>query len=139
MHPVRFYGRVLKDGEMNYHSAVKEVLALLLLLKICYTQLAGRTIHVYTQYSTLERVHISKSLFGRTTQFAVMLSPWHLVVTRDKEKKYSFAQLLQAGLTGFVDLEDTELVGSFDGSAKTEKYGGYGSCSWIDGDYLTGH
>ncbi|OWY92080.1 hypothetical protein PHMEG_00039064, partial [Phytophthora megakarya] len=90
-----------------------------------------------------------------------MLSPWHLVVTRVKEKDCSFAQLLQAGLTSFVDLEDSlatvtpptkgsftvrmdpqllyarlprsysGLVVSFDGSAKTEKYGGYGSCSWI--------
>ncbi|GMF14864.1 unnamed protein product [Phytophthora fragariaefolia] len=41
MHPVRFYGRVLKDNEVNYHLAEKEVLALLLLLKTCYTQLAG--------------------------------------------------------------------------------------------------
>ncbi|OWY90146.1 hypothetical protein PHMEG_00041859 [Phytophthora megakarya] len=55
---------------MNYHPAEKEVLALLLLLKTCYTQLAGRTIHVYTRFSTLEWVHTSKSLFGRTTQFA---------------------------------------------------------------------
>ncbi|OWY98386.1 LOW QUALITY PROTEIN: hypothetical protein PHMEG_00030862, partial [Phytophthora megakarya] len=44
-HPVRFWGRVLKEAEMNYHPAEKEVLALLLLLKTCYTQLAGRTIH----------------------------------------------------------------------------------------------
>ncbi|OWY91942.1 hypothetical protein PHMEG_00039247, partial [Phytophthora megakarya] len=161
MHPVRFCGRVLKEAEMNYHPAEKEVLALLLLLKTCYTQLAGRTIHVYTRFSTLEWVHTSKSLFGRTTQFAVMLSPWHLVVTRVKEKDCSFAQLLQAWLTSFVDLEDSlatvtpptkgsstvrmdpqllyarlprsysGLVVSFDGSAKTEKYGGYGSCSWI--------
>ncbi|OWZ03541.1 hypothetical protein PHMEG_00024713 [Phytophthora megakarya] len=161
MHPVRFCGRVLKEAEMNYHPAEKEVLALLMLLKTCYTQLAGRTIHVYTRFSTLEWVHTSKSLFGRTTQFAVMLSPWHLVVTRVKEKDCSFAQLLQAGLASFVDLEDSlatvtpptkgsstvrmdpqllyarlhrtysGLVVSFDGSAKTEKYGGYGSCSWI--------
>ncbi|OWZ13549.1 hypothetical protein PHMEG_00013106 [Phytophthora megakarya] len=48
LHPVRFCGRVLKDSEMNYHSAEKEVLALLLLLKVCYTQQAGRTLHVYT-------------------------------------------------------------------------------------------
>ncbi|OWY93428.1 LOW QUALITY PROTEIN: hypothetical protein PHMEG_00037186 [Phytophthora megakarya] len=27
LHPVRFCGRVLKDSEMNYHSAKKEVLA----------------------------------------------------------------------------------------------------------------
>ncbi|KAG3056383.1 hypothetical protein PI125_g25572 [Phytophthora idaei] len=41
LHPVRFVGRVLKESEMNYHPAVKEVLALLLLLKTCYMQLAG--------------------------------------------------------------------------------------------------
>ncbi|OWZ13868.1 hypothetical protein PHMEG_00012741 [Phytophthora megakarya] len=166
MHPVRFCGRVLKEAEMSYHPAEKEVLALLLLLKTCYTQLAGRTIHVYTRFPALEWVNTSKSLFGRTTQFAVMLSPWHLVVTRVKEKDCSFAQLLQAGQTSFVDLEDSlatvtpptkgsstvrmnpqllygrlprtysGLVVSFDGSAKTEKYGGYGSCLWSD--YLTG-
>ncbi|OWZ01709.1 LOW QUALITY PROTEIN: hypothetical protein PHMEG_00026851 [Phytophthora megakarya] len=133
MHLVRFCGRVLKEAEMHYHPAEKEVLALLLLLKTCYTQLADRTIHVYTRFSTLEV----------------------------KEKDCAFAQLLQAGLTCFVDLKDSlatvtpltkgsstvrmdpqslyarlpqsysGLVVSFDGSAKTEKYGGYGSCSWI--------
>ncbi|POM66448.1 Eukaryotic/viral aspartic protease [Phytophthora palmivora] len=44
LHPVRFCGRVLKDAEMNYHPAEKEILALLLLLKVCYTQLAEWTI-----------------------------------------------------------------------------------------------
>ncbi|OWZ05084.1 hypothetical protein PHMEG_00022894 [Phytophthora megakarya] len=44
LHPVRFCGRVLKDANMNYHSAEKEVLALLLLLKVCYTQLVGKTL-----------------------------------------------------------------------------------------------
>ncbi|OWZ07652.1 hypothetical protein PHMEG_00019927 [Phytophthora megakarya] len=100
MHPARFCGRVLKEAEVNYHPAEKEVLALLLLLKTCYTQLTGRTIHVYTRFSTLEW----KSLFGRTAQFAEMLSPWHLVVTRFKEKDCTFVQLLQVGLTSFVDL-----------------------------------
>ncbi|GMF17692.1 unnamed protein product [Phytophthora fragariaefolia] len=33
MHSIRFWGRVLKDHEVNYHPAEKEVLALLLLLK----------------------------------------------------------------------------------------------------------
>ncbi|KAE9095841.1 hypothetical protein PF007_g17233 [Phytophthora fragariae] len=107
MHPVRFCGRVLKDAEMNYHPAEKEVLALLQLLKVCYTQLAGRTIHVYTRFSTLEWVHKSKSLFGRATQFAVLLSPWHLVVQRVKEKDCAFAQLLQSTITSFVDLDDS--------------------------------
>ncbi|POM74723.1 LOW QUALITY PROTEIN: Hypothetical protein PHPALM_8276 [Phytophthora palmivora] len=150
---------------MNYHPAEKEILALLLLLKVCYTQLAGRTIHVYTRFSTLDWVHKSKILFGRTTRFAVMfavmLSPWHLVVQRVKERDCSFAQLLQAGLTSFVDLDDSlaqvapptkgspsirmdpnllyarlprsyqGFVLPFDGQAKTEKHGGYGSCAWI--------
>ncbi|OWZ03571.1 hypothetical protein PHMEG_00024671 [Phytophthora megakarya] len=161
MHAVRCCGRVLNEAEMNYHPAENEVVALLLLLETCYTQLAGRTIHVYTRFSTLEWVHTSKSLFGRTPQFAVMLSPLHLVVTRVKEKDCSFAQLLQAGLTSFVDLEDllatvtppmkgsstvhmdpkllyarlprtySGHMVSFDGSAKTEKDGGYGSCSGV--------
>ncbi|POM76328.1 Hypothetical protein PHPALM_6441 [Phytophthora palmivora] len=123
LHPVRFCGRVLKDAEMNYHPAEKEILALLLLLKVCYTQLA--------------------------------------VVQRVKERDCLLAQLLQAGLTSFVDLDDSlaqvapptkgspsirmdpnllyarlprfyqGFVLSFDGSAKTEKHGGYGSCAWI--------
>ncbi|OWZ08723.1 hypothetical protein PHMEG_00018687 [Phytophthora megakarya] len=86
IHPVRFCERVLKEAELNYHLADKEVLALLSLLKSCYTQLVGHTIHVHTRFSPLEWVHTSKSLFGRTTQLAVMLSPSHLVVNRVKEK-----------------------------------------------------
>ncbi|OWY97521.1 hypothetical protein PHMEG_00031930 [Phytophthora megakarya] len=81
LHHIRFCGRVLKDAEMNYHPAEKEVLALLLLLKVCYTQLAGKTLHVYTRFSTLGWVHKSKSLFGRAVRFAVLLlSPWQLEV-----------------------------------------------------------
>ncbi|OWZ17180.1 hypothetical protein PHMEG_0008912 [Phytophthora megakarya] len=113
LHPVRFCGRVLKDAEMNYHQAKNEVLALLVLLKGCY-------IH-----------HPSE------------------------RKDCAFAQLLQAELTSFVDLDDAlaavapptkgsltvrvdpellyahlptsyeGLVMSFDGSAKTDKYGGF--------------
>ncbi|KAE9293735.1 hypothetical protein PF008_g24723 [Phytophthora fragariae] len=96
LHPVRFCGRVLKGAEMNYHPAEKEVLALLLVLKVYYTQLVGKTIRVYTRFSTLEWVHKSKTLFGRATQFTVLLSPWHMVVERLKEKDCAFAQLLQA-------------------------------------------
>ncbi|KAE8896010.1 hypothetical protein PF003_g20028 [Phytophthora fragariae] len=146
---------------MNYHPAEKEVLALLLVLKVCYTELVGKTIRVYTRFSTLDWVHKSKTLFGRATQFAVLLSPWHLVVERVKEKVCAFAQLLQTGLTSFAELDEslasvappskgspsvrldphlmcarlpTSYCGhvlSFDGSAKTEKHGDYVSCSWI--------
>ncbi|GMF36296.1 unnamed protein product [Phytophthora fragariaefolia] len=161
MHRVRFCGRVLKDNEVNYHPVEKEVLALLLLLKTCYTQLAGRTINAYTRFSTLGWINTSKPLFGRSTQFAVMLSPWHLVVHRVTEDDSAFAQLLHSTITNFVGLDKalqrvaspskrTSMVRmdpeqlyarlqndhrgfalSFDGSAKTPKHGGYGSCAWI--------
>ncbi|GMF40688.1 unnamed protein product [Phytophthora fragariaefolia] len=106
MHPVRFCGRVLKDNEVNYHPAEKEALALLLLLKTCYTQLAGRTINAYTSFSTLGWINTSKPLFGRSTQFAVMLSPWHLVVHRVNEDDSAFAQLLHSTITNFVGLDE---------------------------------
>ncbi|GMF61114.1 unnamed protein product [Phytophthora fragariaefolia] len=155
MHPVRFCGRVLKDNDVNYHPAEKEVLALLLL------QLAGRTINAYTRFSTLEWINTSKALLGRSTQFAVMLSPWHLVAHRVTEDDSAFAQLLHFTITNFVGLDKalqrvappskrTSMVRmdpallyarlpndhrgfvlSFDGSAKTPKHGGYGSCAWI--------
>ncbi|OWZ04472.1 hypothetical protein PHMEG_00023619 [Phytophthora megakarya] len=161
LHPVQFCGRVLKDVEMNYHPAEKEVLALLLLLKTCYTQLAGRILNVYTRFSTLEWITKSKSLFGRAVQWAVLLSPWHLIVQRIKETECAFTRLLQSTVTNFVNiddslelvappqkgsptaridpqflyaklpLDDSGLVVSFDGSAKTEKNGGYGSCAWV--------
>ncbi|GMF49031.1 unnamed protein product [Phytophthora fragariaefolia] len=161
MHPVCFCGRVLKDNEANYLPAEKEVLALLLLLKTCYTQLAGRTINAYTRFSTLGWINTSKTLFGRSTQFAVMLSPWHLVVHRVNEDDSAFAQLLHSTITNFVE-QHTALqrvaqpskrspmvrmdpallyarlpndhrgfVLSFDSSAKTPKHRGYGRCAWI--------
>ncbi|OWZ06818.1 hypothetical protein PHMEG_00020879 [Phytophthora megakarya] len=136
VHPVRFCGRVLKDAEMGYHSAEKEVLALLLLLKFCYTQLAGKTLHVCGAAITMATGSAASSREG-------------------------LSQLLQSTITNFVDLDEllalvapptkgstsTRLdpsllyaqlphdyegfVVSFDGSAQTEKNGGYGSCSWI--------
>ncbi|GMF50489.1 unnamed protein product [Phytophthora fragariaefolia] len=84
MHPVCFCTGVLKDNDVNYQPAEKEVLALLLLLKTCYTQLAGRTINGYTRFSTLGWINTSKTIFGRSTQFAVMLSSWHQVVHREQ-------------------------------------------------------
>ncbi|KAE9209092.1 hypothetical protein PF004_g16572 [Phytophthora fragariae] len=161
LHPVRFCCRVLKDNEVNYQPAEKEVLALLQLLKVCYTLVVGKTIHVYTRFSTLEWVFNSKSLYGREVSFAVLLSPHHLIIKRVRERDADFAQLLQASITPSIGLDESlahiappskgsasvrmdpellyarvpsDFVGhvlSFDGSAKTEKNGGYGSCSWI--------
>ncbi|OWZ18411.1 hypothetical protein PHMEG_0007506 [Phytophthora megakarya] len=102
LHRVRLCRRILKDAEMNYYSAENEVLALLLLLKVCYTQLVGTTLHVYTRFSTFGWVHKSKSL-----SFSVLLSPWQLELQRAREKDCVFTQLLQSTITIFVDLDDS--------------------------------
>ncbi|KAG3008732.1 hypothetical protein PC121_g17612 [Phytophthora cactorum] len=102
----------------------------------------------------------SKTLFGRAVLFAVMLSPWDLVVEKVSKKDVPFAQLLQSTVTSFVDLETSlapvaplsrgsatvrmdpallyaqlplgydGFVLSFGGSANTENHGCYGSGSW---------
>ncbi|OWZ04271.1 LOW QUALITY PROTEIN: hypothetical protein PHMEG_00023849 [Phytophthora megakarya] len=137
LYPVRFCGRVRKDAEMNYHSAKKEVLALLLLLKVCYTQLAGETLYANTRFSTLGWVHISKSLFGRGVQFAVPLSPWQLEVQLIPETDCALSLVappIKGSPTTRLDPNllyaqlphDYEgFVVSFDSSTKTAKNGGY--------------
>ncbi|GMF17649.1 unnamed protein product [Phytophthora fragariaefolia] len=150
-----------RENEVNCHPAEKEVLALLQILKVGHTLFAGKTLHVYTRFSTLEWVFTSKSLYGRAVSFAVLLSPYHLKVKRIREHDADFAQLLQATVPPLIGLDESpshlappskdsatvrldpellyayvprDFVGhvlSFDGSAKTEKNGGYGSCSWI--------
>ncbi|OWZ22666.1 hypothetical protein PHMEG_0002580 [Phytophthora megakarya] len=146
---------------MNYHPAEKDVLVLLRSLKTCYTQLVGRILHVYTRFCTMEWITKSKSLFGRAVRWAVLLFPWHLIVQRIKEKDCAFTRLFQSTVTNFVDIDDSlELIAppqkgspttridpqllyaklppvysgfvlSFDGSAKTEKNGGYERCAWV--------
>ncbi|GMF47688.1 unnamed protein product [Phytophthora fragariaefolia] len=106
LHPVRFCGRVLKEYEINYHPAEMEVLALLRVLKVCYTLLAGKTLYVYTRFSTLEWVFQSKSPFGRSVQFAVFRSQWHLKINRVRERDIEFAKLLQSSITPFVSLDE---------------------------------
>ncbi|GMF47192.1 unnamed protein product [Phytophthora fragariaefolia] len=155
LHPVRFCGRVLKENKVNYHPAEKEVLALLHKLKMGHTLVAGKTLHDYTRFSTLEWVFTSKSLYGRAVSFAVLHSPYNLKVKRIREHDADFAELLQATVTPHIGLDDSlshlappsknsatvrldpellyahvprDFIGhvlSFDGSAKTEKNGGY--------------
>ncbi|GMF45040.1 unnamed protein product [Phytophthora fragariaefolia] len=131
------------------------------MLKVCYTLLAGKTLHVYTRFLTLEWVFQSKSLFGRSVHFAVFQSQWHLKIKHVRERDIEFAKLLQSSITPFVSLDEAvallappskgsatvrmaqhllyasitrdydSYVLSFDGSAKTEMHGGHGSCSWM--------
>ena len=62
LNPIRFCGRVLKESEINYHPAEREVLALLHFLNLTHTVIAGRVIHVYNRFSTMERLFSSNEL-----------------------------------------------------------------------------
>ncbi|OWZ05931.1 reverse transcriptase [Phytophthora megakarya] len=55
IHPVRFTGRVLKESELRYHIAEKEVLAILRNLEVFRTLIHGSEfpVVVYTRYSVL--------------------------------------------------------------------------------------
>ncbi|GMG18533.1 unnamed protein product [Phytophthora fragariaefolia] len=169
LHPVRFCGRVLKDSELNYHPAEKEVLALLLGGDLSIARRSFATLQRKVADAPILR-HFDKSkdvhLMLFANEWALSIHPLlnarlDLQVQRVKEKDCAFTQLLHATVTNFVDLDEalapvappkqgsptTRLdpsllyaripishacfVVSFDGSAKTTKFGGYGSCSWI--------
>ena len=55
LHPVQYCRQRLKEGEINYHPAEREVLSLIMLLKITHALLAGKVIHAYTRFLTMER------------------------------------------------------------------------------------
>ncbi|GMF36262.1 unnamed protein product [Phytophthora fragariaefolia] len=164
VHIMLFANAWALTNEVNDHPAEKEVLVLLHILKVGHTLFAGKTLHVYTLFSTLEWLFNSKALFGRAVSFAVLLSPYHLKVKRIREHDAAFAQLIQATFIPHIGLDESlshlvppskhsatvrlipellyaqvlrDFVGyvryvlSFDGSANTEKYGGYDSSSWI--------
>ncbi|KAE8907385.1 hypothetical protein PF003_g8788 [Phytophthora fragariae] len=141
--------------------AEKEVLALLLVLRSMLYSVVGNLSESTLGFQRSSCVHKSKTLFGRATQFASLAVAVAPGGPTETEKDCAFAQMLQAGLTSFVDLDEslasvappskglpnvrldphmlyarlpTSYSGhvlSFDGSAKMEKHGGYGSCSWI--------
>ena len=157
MHPVKFVGRVLKQSELNYQLAEKEILALLRVLKVCYTMLVGRKIHVLTRFSSIKWVFTSKSTYGRHHLFATLLSPWDLVINRVNPSDCGYAGLLTAGIVPPESIDEAlgeleperakgkvpemvvELVPrdydgylvSFDGSARTPPKGGQGACSFV--------
>ncbi|OWZ09138.1 hypothetical protein PHMEG_00018205 [Phytophthora megakarya] len=71
-----------KANELNYDIAEKEVLALLRILDLNYNALVGRPIHVLTRHSTLAWLFRSTALQGRRGQWAALLSPWTLEITK---------------------------------------------------------
>ena len=69
--PIRFVGRTLKEGELRYHLAEKEVLALMRVLTVCHTLVVGRKLKVLTRHSTMKWIFTSKALVSRVLQWAV--------------------------------------------------------------------
>ncbi|KAE9078186.1 hypothetical protein PF010_g23224 [Phytophthora fragariae] len=78
--PVTFTSRTLKPNEINYGVVDKEVLALLRILEVCYTQLVTRSIKVRTRHSTLAWLVNSSGLQGRLGRWAALLSGWTLEI-----------------------------------------------------------
>jgi ribonuclease HI len=143
--PVRFTGRTLHDAELSYHPAEKEILALLRVLNVYYTLVAGQDLVVYTRFSSLKWILTSKSVQGRLLQWSALLSPWTMEVRRVDRDEDGLSAILAASITprekldevaaglapmkamrvkpNLVSLEmlDAEYVGyvlSFDGAAK---------------------
>ncbi|POM72680.1 LOW QUALITY PROTEIN: Reverse transcriptase [Phytophthora palmivora] len=71
--PVTFTSRTLKPSEINYGMVDKEVLALLRILDVCYTQLVTRPIKVLSRHSTLAWLLNSTGFDGRLGNVAVKL------------------------------------------------------------------
>jgi len=72
--PVTFTSRTLKSNELNYSTVDKEVLALLRILDVCYTQLVSRSIKVLSRHSTLAWLFSSSGFDGRLGIWAALLS-----------------------------------------------------------------
>ena len=160
-HPVRFVSRVLKQNEIGYHPAEKEVLALLRVLRVCYTMLVGQDLTILTRFSSLKWLYTQRALYGRPLQFAVMLSPWTFTVERIDPSSCSYSALLTSSIVPTTELEKALVeieptlrsktkIGakldipypllqqdydgyllSFDGSIKKPTVGGYGSCGYV--------
>ena len=104
--PVRYVSKVFKANELNYFDSEKEVLALLKALDVGFQYLAGQKITVYTRYSTLKWLFQSKSLVGRTVQWATMLSPWNLTIIRCTKVPNFIPALLASSLTDYKDFDE---------------------------------
>jgi ribonuclease HI len=86
---------------MNYFDSEKEVLALLKVFDVGFHYLAGQIITVYNRYSALKWSFQSKSLTGRTVQWATMLSPWNLKIIRCTIVPNTLPALLAASITPY--------------------------------------
>eukprot|EP00644_Phytophthora_capsici_P011299 jgi/Phyca11/110676/e_gw1.18.312.1 len=155
--PVTFTSRTLKTNELNYSTVDKEVLALLRMLDVCYTQLVGRPIKVLSRHSTLAWLLNSSGLDGRLGKWAALLSGWTLEIVKCSRGEDEILGTLAASITPrsemddaliaiaprkqprklivtpppTVELDEDLLVVSFDGSASVKrKAGAFSAVIW---------
>ncbi|OWZ05996.1 LOW QUALITY PROTEIN: reverse transcriptase [Phytophthora megakarya] len=91
IHPVRFTSRVLKESELRYHIAEKEVLAILRTLEIFRPLIHGSEfpVVVYTRYSS-----------------DLELSRWTLEIHRTQKDEDGLAAILGFGITPRKHLDE---------------------------------
>ncbi|POM57809.1 Reverse transcriptase [Phytophthora palmivora] len=155
--PVTFTSRTLKPNEINYGMVDKEVLALLKILDICYTQLVTRSIKVLTRHSTLAWLLHSSGLHGRLGRWAALLSSWTLEIVKCTKGEDQILGVIAASITPRREVDsilisiaprkqprqvismppptvepgERLLVVSFDGSARVKRSGGaYSGIVW---------
>ncbi|OWZ15999.1 LOW QUALITY PROTEIN: reverse transcriptase [Phytophthora megakarya] len=139
IHPVRFTSRVLKESELRYHIAEKEVLAILWTLEVFRPLIRGSEfpVVVYTSYSVLKWLLESNTADGRHLR-------WTLEIHRTQKDEDGLAAILGSGITPREHLDEVAetliptkmleadyqgYVLSFDGTAKVSTR--RGSCGCI--------
>ncbi|OWZ14139.1 reverse transcriptase [Phytophthora megakarya] len=156
-HPVTFTSRTLKANELNYGVVDKEVLALLRILNVCYSQLVSRSIKVQSRFSTLAWLLKSNRFDGRLCRWPALLSGWMLEVTKCVKGEDEILGTIAASITPRADVDEALgaiapkthlrkmitmplptieqdenlLVVSFDGSVRVKRSGGaYSPVVW---------
>ncbi|OWZ04924.1 reverse transcriptase [Phytophthora megakarya] len=151
-HPVTFTSRTLKANELNYGVVDKEVLALLRILDVCYSQLVTRSIKVLSRFSTLAWLLKSNGFDGRLGR-----SGWTLEVTKCVKGEDEILGTIAASITPRAEVDEALVaiapkkqprkmitmppptiepdenlwVVSFDGSARVKRSGGaYSAVVW---------
>ncbi|GMF40673.1 unnamed protein product [Phytophthora fragariaefolia] len=148
--PVTFTSRTLRPNEFNYGVVDKEVLALLRVLDVCYTQLVTRSIKVLTRHSTLAWMLNSSGLKGRLGRGAALVSNWTLEIVKCTKGEDEILGVIAASITPretvdsiltsiaprkqprqvismpppTVESDEELLVVSFDGSSRVKRCGG---------------
>ncbi|OWY96864.1 reverse transcriptase [Phytophthora megakarya] len=154
---ITFTSRTLKTNELNYGIVDKEVLALLRMLDVCYSQLVTRSIKMLSRFSTLVWLLKSNGLDGRLGRWVALLSGWTLEITKCSKGEEEILGAIAASVTPRAEVDEaliaiapkkqprkmiatipptvepgeSLLVASFDGSARVKRAGGaYSAILW---------